>query len=219
MLVKNYKNIIFDLDGTVVDSRKGIINSVLHTLKQFKVKSDFDKRDLYWCINPRLKVIFSRLLNTRDADSLNKAVSIYRKRYMEKGILESSLYNGIQKVLSEYKKSGKNIFIATNKPVAFAENVVKHFDISKYVTKVYGNKLNTEKIKKSSILKNLLIKEKLKSYESLLIGDRKYDMISARVNHIDTAAVLYGYGSETELRSIDPNHLIESVEGLWIFKI
>ena len=105
--------LFFDLDGTVTDSKTGIIRSVQYALKFF----DIDRADdtLLYFIGPPLKDSFGKLFEG-DTAKAELAVKKYREYYSETGIFENELYVGIAELLADLRRKGRTISLATSKP-------------------------------------------------------------------------------------------------------
>jgi len=209
-----YKVLLWDLDGTLTDSKEGITLSVQYALSQLDYP--FPKvDDLDWIIGPPLKESFKTLLQTTDDVLLNRAITIYRERYREIGVYENIVYPGIPELLGQLKENGCRHLLATSKPRVFAEKILQHFLLDPYFSVIMGSELNGNFVEK-----DVLIAEVLKKVptdlrpETVMIGDRSYDVHGARANHIDVISVGYGYGTPEELREADPNYIAPSVREL-----
>jgi len=207
--MSKYKNIIFDLDGTIVDSKEAIINSLLHTLKEFDIVVS-NKSDLYWCASPRLKTCFSKLLKVNDKDILQKAVSIYRDYYAKFWFVHTKIYDDILDVLIKLKANGFRLFLVSNKPISLIEETLKKIELTDIFESFYGNVSSEGKVGKERLVEEVIYDCELKIEETILIGDRKYDILAAKSNDLDTIAVLYGYASETELKGVYPDYLVKN---------
>ncbi len=208
----NYKYIIFDLDGTVTDSAEGIINSVKYSLKKMGIEeTDSSKPESF--IGPPLTDSYRKYYGL-NADESEKAVKFYREYYAEKGIEENRLYSGIKELLKKNISNGLNNFIATTKPLYFAEKVLKQFSIESLFTDITGSNMDGSMTDKGELINSLIERNKLNKSQTLMIGDRDYDIIGAKKNSIASCAVLYGYGSEEELMTTSPDHICRSVDEL-----
>ncbi len=203
-----YREILFDLDGTLIDPKEGITKSIQFALEQMGIDIP-SADDLEWCIGPSLKESFKKLIPSPSEADVNTAVAYYRKRYKEKGMYEHFVYPGIDKLLSQLQKDGYRLFIATAKPEIFAVDILNHFHLDSYFEKIYGAQLDGTHSDKGKLLQYIAEKSSLKS-PSLMIGDRRFDMQAALQNKIDPLGVTYGYGSPDELKQAGALHLCDS---------
>lgn len=188
------KNIIFDLDGTISKSGDGIIKAFEYSLDKIgqKYKSD----DLKKYIGPPLRDSF---VNEVGEDRADEAIDYYRDYYFKKGMYETSMYEGIKDLVKFLDKNSYKLFVATSKGRQSSLKILDYFEIGEYFTYVEGATeiLNT----KEKVLKSLLEKYKLNNNESVMIGDRFYDIEAGSSLGLKTIGVEYGYGSIDEFKN------------------
>jgi len=188
--------VLFDLDGTLTDSRPGIIASIQHALASLGQPVP-PESSLLWCIGPPLRDSFVRLLGGEaDAD---RAVALYRERFASVGLYENRVYDGIPSLLAELSDRGMALVVATSKAEVFARRIVDHFGLGTYFSSVFGAELSGERGDKTELIAWILERLDADRREVTMIGDRSHDMIGARNNGIAGMGVLYGYGSRAEL--------------------
>jgi phosphoglycolate phosphatase len=207
-----YSNILFDLDGTLTDPYRGITNSIKYSLKKLGIFEE-DENKLKLFIGPPLEKSFAKYFSF-DKNTAQKAVEYYREYFSEKGMYENTLYNGIEHVLKELNNKNKKCIVATSKPEIFANRILEHFHIDTYFNYVVGSNLEGTFVEKEDIIKHILEKYTLNKKETIMIGDRKYDIIGANKNRIDSIGVLYGYGSKEEVENVFPKYLCNSIEDI-----
>lgn len=193
-----YKIALFDLDGTLTDSGPGIISCAIRTLEKFNIFIK-DKRELFPFIGPPLEESFKTMFHLSDKEA-KEAVKFYREIYKETGIYGNSVYEGVKEMLEKLYQDKVKIVLATSKPEYLAIKVLEMFDLKKYFTLICGA-IEEVRFKKADIidyaLKSLKIVDKS---EVVMVGDRKYDIIGANLNGIDSIGILYGgYGTKEEL--------------------
>ena len=128
-MISNIGNLLFDLDGTLTDSKKGIINSLLFALKKLEIEEkSINEQDNF--IGPPLIISFKTRYNLSD-EIVEKAINYYREYFSEKGIFENELYKGIAELLKVLFEKKYKLFLATSKPTVFAEKVLIHFNLKK----------------------------------------------------------------------------------------
>ena len=200
------KNILFDLDGTLTDPALGITNSVMHALKRFNIPLP-PRDELYKFIGPPLAESFEKYYGFSDGQV---AVEVYREYFSTKGLYENELYNGIEELLKLLYENGYRIYLATSKPEIYAKQILEHFNIDKYFTDAVGSLLNGNSVEKGEVIAHLLKKHNIT--DAIMIGDRCFDIAGAKENGIKSIGVLYGYGTEDELK--DADFIVSSVTEL-----
>lgn len=185
------KNIIFDLDGTISKSAPGILNAFEYALE--KMGKTYSRDDLYKYIGPPLRDSFVKELGEESAD---KGVDYYRQYYFKKGIFETEIYDGIQELIEELYDCGFDIYLATSKGEESSKKILEYFGILKFFSYISGS--SDDKNTKKKVIEHLLKESNLKSSESIMIGDRSYDIEAANNLEIKTIAVAYGYGNNEE---------------------
>nr|WP_321466467.1 HAD hydrolase-like protein [uncultured Desulfobulbus sp.] len=192
-------DLLFDLDGTLTDPKAGITRCIQHALTELGHEPP-QADDLEWCIGPPLAQSFARLMATDDPALVHRAVLLYRERFAEVGLYENQVYDGIPEALATLQERGFRLFVATSKPRIFAERILAHFALTPFFNHIFGAELSGELVDKPSLIGHILTQIGAKPTQTMMIGDRKYDLLGGQANAIHTAAVTYGYGSEEELQ-------------------
>lgn len=206
--MRNIKYLLFDLDGTLTDPGIGITNSVMYALE--KCGSAVPGREsLFKFIGPPLLDSFRDYCGFSDERSY-EALNFYREYFSEKGIFENEVYNGISNALSELKNMGFTLLLATSKPEIFAKRILGHFDLDGFFTVCAGADLSEKRSAKADVIERAISLCGASPYESLMIGDREYDVIGAAKFGIETLGVTYGYGSREELLASGAKYIADS---------
>ena len=207
-----YKNIIFDLDGTLTDSKPGIVKGVQYALRCYGIdEPDLDKLTSF--VGPPLYKSFMDYLDCSEEEA-KEAVECYREYYAETGLYENALYDGVEGLLYALKEKGYRLLIASSKPRIYVKRILSFFRILRYFDIVEGSELDSRRTDKAELLSYVLDKWDLKAEECVMIGDRKHDVLGARANGMDSIAVGYGYGSEDELSGVGPTYFFSTIEEL-----
>ncbi len=221
------KYILLDLDGTITDSGEGITKSVQYALEKLGIE-ERDMAVLKRYIGPPLNESFVRFHGMNEQDSL-KAVAYYRERYAVKGIYENKLFEGITEVLSELKKEGYIVALATCKPEIYVPTILKHFDIEQYFDVAVGSELEGGKRRhKDDVIEEVLrqIMKKLDINESdivsvkadsIMIGDRKDDVLGAKAAGIESIGLRYGFAEKDELENAGADYILENASDILPF--
>ena len=218
------KYILFDLDGTLTDSSEGITKCVQHALNRLGIKEN-DQAMLRRFIGPPLDESFEKFYGF-DKETALKAVDYYRERYSDTGIYENVLFDGIDKLLADLKNDGYIVALATCKPEMYVPRILKHFNIDGYFDVAVGSELEGgERRHKNQVIDEVFVRlaaagladtgslSETKS-QSIMIGDRKDDILGAKASGIDSMGVRYGFAEEQELEIAGADYIVETVEDI-----
>jgi phosphoglycolate phosphatase len=206
-------NLFFDLDGTLTDSKPGIIASLRYALHAVGVDAPPDD-ELAHLIGPPTQVAFAQVLGTTDRAAIDRAVEAYRERFATVGMFENSVYPGVADGLGALRARGFDLWVVTSKPQVYARTIVEHFGLRGFFREVYGPDLSGARSEKGELIAYVLGVEGLRPGDTWMIGDRMHDIAGARKNGLRAAGVLWGYGSREELRDAGADVLFESMPEL-----
>ncbi|MDP1722935.1 MAG: HAD hydrolase-like protein [Candidatus Gottesmanbacteria bacterium] len=212
MKYKKYHVLIFDLDGTLIDSKKGIIHGYQHALEKLNVKG-YEMSLLYSFLGPPLQDNFRKHFFQNDSAKVEQAVLFFKEYMRSTGVHEATIFPGIVDMLRVLKRNRFIISLATSKAQEFADGLLSQFQIHKYFSFVTGVNADGSRSSKSELIAYVM-----KQYPGItkdlfvMIGDREHDMIGACENGIDSIGVLYGYGAEKELKSAGATMTVHSVK-------
>lgn len=205
-------NILFDLDGTLTDPGEGITRSAQYALAHFGIQVE-NHRELESFIGPPLTDSFEERFGIKGADGM-AAVEKFREYFKDKGIHQNLLYPGIPQCLQALKNQGRTLYLATSKPTFFALQVLENFQLSAYFTDVEGSPLEHPGVAKADIIAALMQRHNLPADKTIMVGDRKHDIIGANKNGLASVGVLYGYGSREEFESYGATYIVPTVQQL-----
>ena len=205
-----YKNYLFDLDGTLTDPGVGIRNSIKYALEKFGLPIPDDSL-LNEFIGPPLMESFRKYFGVSEEDS-RLLLEYYREYFGVKGYLENKLYPDTVEVLEGITSRGGRVYLATSKPELYAFKIVEHFGIDSYFSYKVGNTMEETRCAKKDVISYLFEQTGIDPAETIMIGDRDYDVIGAHACGLPAAAVLHGYGDREELCNAD--YILESFTDL-----
>ncbi len=209
----HFTHILFDLDGTLTNPRLGIGNSLKYALRQMQIDG-YSEEILDKFIGPPLQHGFKSLFGLNDRNT-ELAVQHFRTYFGDRGLYENEPYQGIKEMLEELHFSGKKIYIVTSKLEKFARIIMQHFELDKYFDDLQGAEATGEHSGKGQLIAELLERNRIVASSSVvMIGDTHYDLVGAKENNISSIAVSYGFGSNENLASNNPDYLVDSVEEL-----
>ncbi|MEP7050892.1 MAG: HAD hydrolase-like protein [Pseudomonadota bacterium] len=206
-------HLFFDLDGTLTDSRPGILMSMRHALTSLGLALPPDEV-LVRFIGPPTQDAFRELLGSSDPALNTRAIAVYRERYAKLGLFENTVYPGVTEGLSVLAQAGFPMLVVTSKPEVFAERIIDHFGLRKFFGRVYGSELTGERGNKAELIAHVLASEQLRPGDAWMIGDRLHDIRGAKHNGLCSAGVLWGYGDRAELTHAGADAVFESMTDL-----
>ena len=206
-----YRHVLYDLDGTLIDPVAGITNSILHALHKLNIVEP-EPDALKDFIGPPLAASFKRRYGLDDRLAW-RAVEYYREYFTDQGIYENRLYPGIKELLARQAEKAA-IYLATSKPTLYARRILRHYGLHTLFRDVVGSRMDGGRTDKADIVAMVMAKNGLGADETVMVGDRAYDVQGARANGVDAIAVAYGYGPLAELRAAGPAWLASSVAEL-----
>ena len=212
--MSKYNIMIFDLDGTLSNSKEGITKSVQYALKSVGIEEE-NLDSLEHFIGPPLIDEFVRSygMTVEEAAHLKE---VYRERYLPIGIYETTIYPGTKEMLSTLKKAGKKLAIATSKPLEMAIEVLKYLEIYEYFDYVMGAETKGNRQSKEAVL-NVLIEESglhINNDNAVMIGDTCFDVDGAKKVGLDTIGVSYGFGNSKEMLEHGAIAIVDSAKEL-----
>lgn len=196
--------VYFDLDGTLTNPKPGITRSIQYALERLNVAVPSED-ELVWCIGPPLHASLEKL--TGSSELAARALLLYRERFSDVGLFENEAYGGITETLSSLAAMTPRMFVATSKPAVYANRIIDHFGLRPYFERVFGSELDGTRVDKRDLLRYALDEARVDPAGAIMIGDRSHDVVGARTNGMTAIGVLYGYGSEAELRDAGAHHI------------
>ncbi len=203
--------VLLDLDGTLTDSRPGIIGSTHHALR-FLGHTPDPAQDLTWIIGPPLETVIARVLAHYGDTRTSEAVAEYRRHYSEVGLLQNTMYPGIPEALHRLRDDGNDLVLATAKRTHLAIRVIEHFGLTKLFRGIYGSEGAGVLDQKPELVAHILAREKPSC--AIMVGDRRYDIVGAHANHLRAIGVAWGYGGVAELTDAGADAMAERPDQL-----
>jgi len=193
-----YDTILFDMDGTLIESGPGIMKAVRHMFGKMGI-TETDEARIQAFIGPPIIHHLKNVYGLSDADA-HAAYGHYRAYYDANGILECGLYPGIEGVLRTLKESGKTLYVATSKPEEQAHRMLKRTGVLDFFTRIFGAVHLEGVYTKDEVLVRATTQLGGTPPHAVMIGDRSHDILGGQHVGLDTIGVLYGYGSYDEFK-------------------
>ncbi len=204
---------LFDLDGTLTDSKQGIIGAVQYAMEKMGLPPADEEKILSYIGGPFREEL--RRAHGFEKPQADRFVELYREYYISRGIRENRVFDGVEELLDQLHQEGKSLALATAKPSAQAEQVLVNFELRKYFGLIAGSEPNGDRSAKVDIIRYALGQlEPPDLARVVMVGDRCHDILGAWENGIDSVAVTYGYGSLAELRDSKPTYFANTVDEL-----
>jgi len=209
MVLKNKSNInfiIFDLDGTLVDSKFDLTDSVNFVRHKYGFNPlPVDKVASYLGsgITALVKAVLSELKN----EEFGVAVKMFKDNYVEHLTDKTFAYNGVSEMLSSISQPK---VLLSNKDEKFSKQILETLGLSKFFTEIYGGDSFKEKKPNPLPIFEIMKKFSLKKEEVIMIGDGTNDILVGKNAGIKTIGVLYGYSTLEQVKKLAPDFIAES---------
>lgn len=207
MIFQKSHTVLFDLDGTIVRSRDGIVDSIHALLRDLGHEPDMSM-DLTWVVGPPLEELIGHVLAHYGDDRVQEAMALYRKHYESEGMHKSPVFDHMRNVIETLSTEGVRLFIATSKPRHLARKILHLRNLVQYFDGLSGARADDSGAEKPELIASLLREHDVRREDALMIGDRRFDISGAHANHVRALGVLWGYGSREELTEAGADALV-----------
>lgn len=207
-----YTSVLFDLDGTLTDSKEGIIKSVEYALIQMGETTE-GRLDQHIIVGPPLVTTFRDTFGFSE-EKARETYAHFQQRYSTIGKFENRAFDGIVPMLQRLQERGVRSFVATSKPEVHAKAICEKFGIAPYVEMIAGPAVGGTDTKADIIRRILQHIGPDEAKRAVMVGDRQYDVCGARETGLPVIVVGYGYGNEEERRQFPPDFFVSSVAEL-----
>jgi len=207
-------SVVFDLDGTLIDSKPGIVKCLKDICEMYGLNSGGIDDSV---IGPPAEVTIRALMPDHGSEARGQFLKAFRECYAQVGWSDCSLYAGISDLLNDLRESEARIFICTSKREDLTLRLLDHFNLRGYFQAIAADKEELRSHDKRDLLAGLVEAERIDCSCGFMVGDSKYDIDAARANGMKTIGVLYGYGSPDDLVASRPDALCESPRAIFQF--
>lgn len=206
-----YRVVLFDLDGTLTNPGVGIANSVRHALTALRLPQ-LSSAQLRSFVGPPLQESFSALgLMQNEVDA---AVDAYRAYFVDKGMYENHVYEGIADMLTALSPHAVRLAVATSKPTVFAQRILEHFGLDVFLEQVVGAELDGTRRHKHEVIAEVLARLDCPSHDAVMVGDMAQDVVGAAKVGLSCIGVSWGYGEPGELETAGAKCVVSTPEEL-----
>jgi phosphoglycolate phosphatase len=209
--MKNIDLFIFDLDGTLIDSKRDIADSVHYTFKKLGLPP-VDDATIYKFVGNGVTPLIEKTVLAAGGHSFKNVLEEFRVRYNEHLLDTTQLFPGIEKVLDHF--SDKPKVIVTNKSQGYSEKIIKGLGLENRFKGLFGGDTSFPKKPEPDVIHHILEKFKADPQKTVIVGDSPVDLKTGHNSGILTCGVTWGFCPLEELKKIGCDHLIESPEEL-----
>jgi phosphoglycolate phosphatase len=197
-----YKLVIFDLDGTLLDTSEGFMIGVRHAMAKMNLPERSDA-ELKTLIGPRVHLSFPKMFGV-EGDELVQMVQYFWEGYRGENLFKAQPFEGMLEALAKLRADGYLLAVATNKLQEQMETVLGHFGLDKCFDYLCGADVE-RKLDKPDIIRLAINKSGLTdSREAVMVGDTHLDAQSAAKVGVDFIGVTYGFGYRVPADVDDP---------------
>ncbi len=186
--------ILFDLDGTLIDSRPAIVDTFAAVLQAHHIEARVPWPALR--IGPPLAVTLRELAGDVDAALLAALIADFKARYDSTGYRASRIFDGIAELLAALHADGRACYLATNKRLHPTRLILDHLGWQRYFIDVYALDRQSPPLPdKAAMLRQLLAEHELAARRSVYVGDTPEDQQAAEAAGLTFVGVSWGYGA------------------------
>ncbi|MBF0188395.1 MAG: HAD-IA family hydrolase [Magnetococcales bacterium] len=208
-----WEMIIFDCDGTLVDSLGGIATCINATLDELEPGRRLSHAEVGHVVGLSLDRVFEELMPDQDLEIQKRGIALYRKHYKERadtGRLNSQLFPGVKEVLSALDSDEMVMAIATGKSLKGLKRSLREFDLEPLFPILQTADDNASKPAPEMVQKALSLGG-VRPERTLMVGDTDYDILMGRAAGVKTCAVTYGCHEKSRLEAAKPDYLIDDI--------
>lgn len=207
-MIPDCKAVLFDFDGTLADSSEGIFKSLIYAF-QCDGKPAPDEATLRKFIGPPIYDSFKNLFGYTDG-KIDFMIEKYRERYRKTGYSETRIYDGIPELLCALREKGIKIATASSKPTVFIKQILVEHGLYGCFDYVGGTQFDNISSDKSAILQAAMDALGVSAQETVMVGDRLFDIRGAKGVGVPCIAVLYGFGSRAEFEEYGAEYIAQT---------
>ncbi len=205
------KLLIFDLDGTLIDSKKDIAHSVNLTFRDVGLPEK-PHEVIYGYVGNGVRQLITDAVASDDPTLIDQALQIFERHYLKHLLDETRLFPGMEEVLHHY--SGRKMALVTNKPVNYTDKIIKGLKLDQHFDFIIAAQPTIRLKPEPDMLIKTLAALNIAPAEAVMIGDSLNDINAARSAKVRSCGVAYGFGQRETLQSAYPDYFAESCDEL-----
>jgi len=219
--LKNKELIIFDFDGTLIDSGPDLASALNYTLEKLGLKTYSQKTIHYWVGNGAKTLVKRGLLGKTDVENddvdtseLNEALEIFLNYYAKNICINTKTYPDVKKTLKSLHNSGYKMAIVTNKPYNFISPILDKLELIELFEFYIGGDSLKEKKPSPKPLLHVCETLNIDIKDSVMVGDSKNDILSANGCEMQSIGVTYGYNYGEDIKKYNPTITIDDFKDI-----
>ena len=220
-MLKNKKLIIFDMDGTLIDSVPSLAFAINYMLKELNLK-EYPENIIRTWVGNGADILVKRALagdinyeNSQiESSYFKKAKKIFLEFYGNNLNAKTTLYPNVLDTLKVLRSRGFTLALATNKPIEFVGDMLKHFHLDNFFEIYLGGGSVEHKKPHPQILLTILDKLNFEARDSIMVGDSKSDILAAKAANMNSIALTYGYNQGIDLSTLEPTYICENFKDI-----
>jgi phosphoglycolate phosphatase len=205
-------NLIFDVDGTLIDSKFDIADAQLWVLRQLGVDR-WTREDIFPRIGRPLTETFKELLPPEMHDRITEAKRMYIAHYRPRALDTTTLFPGVEETLAQLHERKVPMAVATTKSSVTANRVLQHFGVRQYFAHVQGTD-DTPAKPDPYVVHRILREQRWQAEQTALVGDSDVDILCARNAGIQAWAVTWGSLPEARAIELGADRIVRSMREL-----
>ena len=206
-----YNTVIFDLDGTLVDTLKDVSDAINHAL-EIMGHPTISKEEARLVVGPGKDAFIAAVFKSVPDPDEKTFLKTFRDRYWDHCLDNTTLFPGLDSILDS--GNGQSFAVATNKPLRFTERILTGLGIRDRFDIVLGPDDVTHAKPHPEMVVKILELSGAKPQNTLFVGDTDKDMLAGRGAGVSICGVKWGYGNQDEIARIHPDYFINNAEEL-----
>ncbi len=203
--------LLFDLDGTLADTKADLATAVNLTLRDFGLPQHPPER-IYTFVGDGVRMLLSRAFESKGAKAFEEALTVFRGHYMDHLLDETRLYPGVEKVLAHFSEKKKGVI--TNKPIEYTLKLMEGLGASDRFDVILGSSSTVQLKPHPEMIQRALETLTAKADRAVMIGDSVNDIQAARAAGVRSVAVGYGLGNPAVLKAAEPDFFCERIDDI-----
>jgi phosphoglycolate phosphatase len=204
--------LIFDLDGTLIDSKRDLVDSVNATRAWMRLPP-LHHELVYSYVGDGAPTLIRRVFPGVGEDELARALRYFLDYYREHMLDATTLYPGVRQALDRLHDAGVPMAVLTNKPVRFSVQLVEGLGLEMHFFRIYGGNSFEEKKPNPRGIQMLIAESAAAPERTIMVGDSAVDVRTARSAHVQSCGVSWGFQPET-FAGTPPDFVIDDMSAL-----